>query len=108
MIIDDAALGVIHNAQMAQVGRTAFADFNGSGQNPNYRLDFTAVARGCGIPAKTVSDPAELDSAISWAKDQNGPALLTIQSDIKSVHPAGGGQLRTLGETSRSLVWTRT
>jgi acetolactate synthase-1/2/3 large subunit len=107
VIIDDAAFGVVHNTQMAQVGRTAFADFNGSGQNPNYRLDFTAVARGCGIPAKTVSDPAELESAFSWAKDQKGPAFLTILSDIKSVHPAGGGQLRPLDESSRSLVWTR-
>ncbi len=107
VIIDDAAYGVVHNTQMAQVGRTAFADFNGSGKNPNYRLDFSAVAQGCGIPAKTVSDPAELDNAFAWAKAQNGPAFLTILSDIGSVHPSGGGQLRTLDETSRGLIWTQ-
>jgi len=108
VVIDDAAYGVVHNMQMAQVGRTAFADFNGSGTNPNYRLDFSAVAQGCGIPAKTVSDPAELDNAFAWAKAQNGPAFLTILSDMGSVHPAGGGQLRTLDENSRSLIWSRT
>lgn len=108
VVIDDASFGVVHNTQMAQVGRTAFADFDGSGQNPSYRLDFTTVAKGCGIPAKTVSDPAELNSAFAWAKGQDGPAFLTIQSDIESTHPVGGGELRTLNEASRSLAWMRT
>lgn len=106
VIIDDAAYGVVHNTQMAQVGRTAFADFDGSGTNPDYRLDFTKVAEGCGIPGRTVADPAELDAAFAWAKAQNGPAFLTVLSDMRSVHPGGGGQLRTLDEHSRDLVWS--
>lgn len=105
VIIDDAAYGVVHNGQMAQVGRTAFADFDGSGTNPDYRLDFSKVAEGCGVPARTVSDPAELDSAFAWAKAQNGPAFITIISDMQSTHPGGGGQLRTLECNSANLVW---
>ncbi len=107
VVIDDAAYGVVHNTQMAQVGRTAFADFDGSGTNPDYRLDFSAVAEGCGIPARTVSDHADLSAAFEWAKMLGGPALLTILSDRGSVHPSGGGVLRPLNDRSRSLVWKR-
>lgn len=108
VVIDDGAYGVVHNTQMAQVGRTAFADFNGSGGYPDYRLDFTAIALGCGIPARTVADPAELDAAFAWAKQQKGPALLTILSDMQSVHPSGGGQMKALDDRSRPLVWAGT
>lgn len=105
VVIDDAAYGVVRNTQMAQVGRTSFSVFDGSGTNPDYRLDFTAVAKGCGIPGRTVADPAQLDAAFAWAKEQEGPCVLTILSDIGSIHPAGGGVLRPLDATSRSLVW---
>ena len=105
VVIDDAAYGVVHNTQMAQVGRTAFADFDGSGTNPDYRLDFTAVAKGCGIPGRTVADASELDAAFAWAAGQNGPTMLTVLSDMGSVQPSGGGQLRTLEDSSRQLVW---
>jgi len=106
VIIDDAAYGVVHNTQMAQVGYTAFADFDGSGGNPDYRLDFSKVAEGCGIPAITVADPAKLDEAFAWARAQNGPAVITVLSAMGSVHPGGGGQLRTLDENSASLAWS--
>lgn len=105
VVIDDAAYGVIRNMQMAQAGRTAFALFDGSGTNPEYRLDFTTVAKGCGIPGRTIANPAELGDAFAWATQQTGPCLLNILSDITSTHPGGGGTLRTLDETSRSLVW---
>lgn len=105
VVIDDAAYGVVRNTQMAQAGRTAFSVFDGSGAHPDYRLDFTAVARGCGMPGRTVANPAELDAAFTWAKEQEGPCLLNILSDIQSTHPAGGGTLRTLDEHSRSLMW---
>jgi acetolactate synthase-1/2/3 large subunit len=107
VVIDDAAYGVVRNTQMAQVGRTSFAMFDGSGSNPDYRLDFTTVAKGCGIPGRTVTDPADLTAAFQWAKEQDGPCILTIHSDIGSVHPAGGGVLRPLDDTSRSLIWAR-
>ena len=105
VVIDDAAYGVIRNMQMAQTSRTAFALFDGSGTNPDYRLDFAAVANGCGIPGRTVTDPAELGAAFAWAMEREGPCLLNILSNIESVHPAGGGMLRTLDDRSRSLVW---
>jgi acetolactate synthase-1/2/3 large subunit len=106
VVIDDAAYGVVHNTQMAMAGRIAFADFDGSGQNPNYRLDFTKVAEGCGVPGRTVSDPAELDAAFEWASTSGGPAVITVLSDMGSVQPSGGGQLRPLEDNSQRLVWS--
>lgn len=105
VVIDDAAYGVVRNTQVAQAGRTSFSVFDGSGTHPGYRLDFATVAKGCGIPARTVANPAELGAAFAWAKEQEGPCLLNILSDIESVHPSGGGVLRTLDDRSRSLVW---
>ncbi|GAA1931060.1 thiamine pyrophosphate-binding protein [Microbacterium aoyamense] len=105
VVIDDASYGVVHNTQMAQAGRTAFADFDGSGSNPDYRLDFRAVAEGCGIPARTVSDPSELDAAFAWAAEQEGPTLITVLSEKGSTHPGGGGVLRPLHDRSRRLAW---
>lgn len=107
VVIDDGAYGVVRNTQMAQTGRTSFSVFDGAGSNPEYRLDFTTVAKGCGIPGRTVSDPAQLAAAFAWAGDQQGPCLLNIQSNIESVHPGGGGVLRPLDDTSRTLVWGR-
>jgi acetolactate synthase-1/2/3 large subunit len=107
VVIDDASYGVVHNTQMAQAGRTAFANFDGSEKNPDYRLDFSKVAEGCGIPARTVSDPADLDEAFEWAKAQNGAALLTILSKKESIHANGVGTLNTMNDRSSSLVWSR-
>lgn len=106
VIIDDASYGAVHNNQVAQVGRHAFTDFDGSGTNPDYRLDFTKVAEGCGIPGRTVADPSELEAAFGWVKSQNGPAILTILSDMRSVQPGGGGSLNTLADNSQNLVWS--
>ena len=105
VVIDDAAYGVVRNTQVAQVGRTSFSLFDGSGTHPDYRLDFTTVAKGCGVPGRTVANPAEMQAAFAWAKGQEGPCLLNIQSYIGSVHQAGGGVLRTLDDRSRSLAW---
>jgi len=106
VVIDDASYGVVHNTQMAAAGRHAFADFDGSGQNPDYRLDFTAVAQGCGVPGRTIANPAELDDAFEWAASLGGPAVITVLSDKGSVQPSGGGQLRPLEDNSRQLVWS--
>ncbi|RYE41032.1 MAG: thiamine pyrophosphate-binding protein [Hyphomicrobiales bacterium] len=105
VVIDDASYGVVHNTQMAMVGRHAFADFDGSGTNPDYRLDISAVAEGCGIAARTVTDPGELDAAFKWAADLGAPAVITVHSEMTSVQPSGGGQLRPLADNSRNLVW---
>lgn len=107
VVIDDASYGVVHNTQMAAAGRHAFADFDGSGQNPDYRLDFTEVARGCGIPGRTVTHAKELDDAFEWAVASGGPAVITVHSDKGSVQPEGGGVLRPLEDNSRQLLWSR-
>ncbi len=106
VVIDDASYGVVHNTQMAAVGRHAFADFDGSGTNPDYRVDFTAVAQGCGISGRTVADPAELDDAFAEAAASGGPAVITVLSDKSSVQPTGGGQLRPLEDNSRQLTFS--
>lgn len=106
VVIDDAAYGVVHNTEMTMAGRHAFADFDGSGQNPDYRLDFTRVAEGCGIPGRTVSDPADLDAAFGWAAGLGGPAVITVLSDMGSVHPGGGGTLTPLADHVRRLTWS--
>ena len=105
VVIDDAAYGVVANMQMNQKGRTAFSVFDGSGTNPDYRLDFAAVARACGIAARVVADPGELTSAFGWAMQQDGPSLLNIISNRQSVHPAGGGVLQPLAQNARELMW---
>lgn len=105
VVIDDASYGVVVNTQLAQVGYTAFALFDGSGTNPDYRLDFAEVAESIGIPARTVTDPADLSDAFAWAKSLGGPALINIHSARTSVHPSGGGVLRPLDDNSRQLLW---
>ena len=105
VVIDDAAYGVVRNSQLAMTGRHAFALFDGSGTNPDYRLDFAEVAKGIGIEGVTVSDPAKLDEALAHAVAQKKPYVVNIRSAITSSHPAGGGDLRTLAETSKHLVW---
>jgi acetolactate synthase I/II/III large subunit len=106
VVIDDASYGVIHNTQMAMAGRAAFADFDGSGTNPGYRLDFTEVAKGCGIPGRTVTDAGQLDETFKWAAELGGPAMITVHSDKGSVQPPGGGTLRPLDEKVRALAWS--
>lgn len=106
VVIDDASYGVVHNSQVAAAGRHAFADFDGSGNNPGYRLDFTRVAEGCGIPGRTVADPGDLDSAFAWAASLAGPAVITVLSDMSSMHPSGGGMLRPLADNAAQLAWS--
>jgi len=106
VVIDDAAYGVVANGQIDATGRTAFSVFDGSGENPGYRLNFAEVAIACGIAARTVSDPSEIADAFDWAKSQNGPSLINVLSDRRSVQPSGGGVLNPLASTSGALLWS--
>jgi len=48
------------------------------------RTDFAAVARGCGIPARTAGDIDELDAGLREALSRQGPSLIDVAID-----PAG-------------------
>ncbi|SUE44790.1 ubiquinone-dependent pyruvate dehydrogenase [Roseomonas gilardii] len=43
--------------------------------------DFAAVARACGIPARRVTDPGELEAAVRDVLAEEGPALLDVVSN---------------------------
>jgi acetolactate synthase I/II/III large subunit len=107
VVIDDAAYGVIVNGQQARFERTAFAEWNADGANPDYRLDLAAVARACGIPALSVDDPADLDEAFRWGISIDGPAVLNVLTARSSVHPDGGGKLAPAPWTIRPTAWAR-
>ncbi|UPG70955.1 ubiquinone-dependent pyruvate dehydrogenase [Roseomonas gilardii subsp. gilardii] len=43
--------------------------------------DFAAMARACGIPARRVTDPGELEAAVRDTLAEEGPALLDVVSN---------------------------
>ncbi len=54
----------------AKLGRFPGVDISGP--------DIAAIARGFGLPAKQVSSAAEAASALDWANDRDGPALVEV------------------------------
>jgi len=54
------------------------------------RTDFAALARCCGIEARTVTKPNELRAALEWAARTKGPVLLDVLTDPQAFPPAGG------------------
>lgn len=108
VVANDRSYGAVANIQQEHFGRTVFSVFDGGGKNPDYSMDFAGVAAACGIPSKKVDNPAELDEAFRWARDVDGPTVLEISIDRRSVVPSGGGKyLHALWE-SRPMPWART
>jgi acetolactate synthase-1/2/3 large subunit len=91
VVIDDGAYGAVANIQQARFGRTVYSEFTGNGTNPDYKLDIARLSEACGIPARRITEPADIDRAMAWAFEQNGPALIDVIVDRKSVAPDGGG-----------------
>jgi acetolactate synthase-1/2/3 large subunit len=105
VVANDQAYGAVANIQQEQFGETMFSEFDGGGSNRGYTLDLAAVAQACGIPSRAVDDPAELDDAFAWAHRQEGPSVLDVRIDRRSVVPSGGGKyLHALWE-HRPLPW---
>ena len=91
VVIDDGAYGAVANIQQSRFGRTVYSEFNGSGTNPDFKLDLSCLSEACGVPARRVTEPGDIDKAMAWAFEQNGPALIDVIVDRKSVAPDGGG-----------------
>jgi acetolactate synthase-1/2/3 large subunit len=91
VVIDDGAYGAVANIQQARFGRTIYSEFTGNGTNPDYKLDISRLSEACGIPARRITEPGDIDRAMAWAFEQNGPALIDVIVDRKSVAPDGGG-----------------
>jgi len=91
IVIDDGAYGAVANIQQARFGRTVYSEFTGSGANPGYMLDVSRLSQACGVPSRKVTDPRDIDRALAWVMEQDGPALLDVIVDRKSVAPDGGG-----------------
>jgi len=89
--IDDGSFGEIVNIQEQRFGRTVFAQFDGTGKNPDYRLQIDRLAEASGVPAKRVENPDELSAALHWADAHSGPVLIDVLVDRKSRVPSGGG-----------------
>ncbi|MHB8587949.1 MAG: thiamine pyrophosphate-binding protein [Candidatus Dormibacteraceae bacterium] len=91
LTIDDGSFGEIVNIQEQKFGRTVFAQFDGNGKNPGYRLAVDRLSEACGVPARRIETVDQLSEALRWADGQSGPALLDVVVDRKSRVPSGGG-----------------
>lgn len=107
VVIDDGAYGAVANIELAQFGRTVFSEFNAGGSNAGYRLDLAAVAEAIGIPSRRVEDPGGVRDAIAWARSVDGPTVLDICVDRKSVAPSGGGKYLHALWDHRPLPWAQ-
>jgi acetolactate synthase-1/2/3 large subunit len=77
-------LFVLNNGGYASIRNTQRNYFDGryAGSGPASKLampDFVALAESFGIPAMTISDPAELHAGIRFALDQPGPFLCDLR-----------------------------
>lgn len=91
VVIDDNSYGAVVNAQVSRYGRVNLSEFNGNGANAGYRLDLAGVAEACGVPARRITSSDELEAALKWGLELDGPALLDISVDRNSSAPSGDG-----------------
>jgi benzoylformate decarboxylase len=55
-------------------------------------IDFPALATGFGVPARSVVSPGELEPALRWALDAEGPALVHVRTDPSDLGPGHPGR----------------
>ena len=92
VVINDQGYGAVANIQKAHYGSTIFSEFDAGGRRSTpFEFNAADIAAGCGIPARTVDDPNEVDDAFEWARKGEGPTVLDIRCDQSSVVPSGGG-----------------
>jgi acetolactate synthase I/II/III large subunit len=94
IVLDNGGFSSVEKAMTRRLGSHAFARFDGSGSNPNYRIDFSMLANACGVEARRVTTQQELEDALEWALASDEPCLLDVIVDPLSNFPDGGGQRR--------------
>jgi len=92
LVLNNQSLGMVRQLQEISYQRRYIAvDLH----NP----DFVTIAKGFGVAARCVSDPAELREALEWAERYDGPVVLDVRVDEEAnVYPMirPGGALHEL------------
>ncbi|GAA2810325.1 pyruvate dehydrogenase [Kitasatospora paracochleata] len=73
VVFNNGALGMI-KLEMLVSGYPEFEIDNGD-------VDYAAIARACGIPAKRVTDPAKVRDVLAESLERPGPALVDVVTD---------------------------
>ena len=93
LVANDQSYGAVANIQQAHYGNTVYSEFDAGGARETaYQFDASAVASAAGIPSMLVDQPGQVPSALAWAANESGPAVLDIRCDRHSVVPSGGGK----------------
>lgn len=79
VVFVDGALGILRHQAEAMYGEDHCVRLA--------PIDFAAYAQACGIEARSIQEPADLDKAFQWAMDAPGPVLLSVTIDPEEVFP---------------------
>lgn len=79
VVFVDGALGILRHQAEAMYGEDHCVRLA--------PIDFAAYAQACGVEARSIQEPADLDKAFQWAMDTPGPVLLSVQIDPEEVFP---------------------
>lgn len=79
VVFVDGALGILRHQAEAMYGEDHCVRLA--------PIDFAAYAQACGIKARSIQEPADLDPAFQWAMESPGPVLLSVAIDPEEVFP---------------------
>lgn len=79
VVFADGALGILRHQAEAMYGEDHCVRLA--------PIDFAAYAQACGVEARSIQEPADLDKTFQWAMDAPGPVLLSVQIDPQEVFP---------------------
>ena len=79
VVFVDGALGILRHQAEAMYGEDHCVRLA--------PIDFATYAQACGIEARSIQEPADLDPAFQWAMESPGPVLLSVQIDPQEVFP---------------------
>ena len=79
VVFVDGALGILRHQAEAMYGEDHCVRLA--------PIDFAAYAQACGIEARSIQEPADLDPAFQWAMESPGPVLLSVTIDPEEVFP---------------------
>lgn len=79
VVFVDGALGILRHQAEAMYGEDHCVRLA--------PIDFAAYAQACGIEARSIQEPADLNTAFQWAMESPGPVLLSVQIDPEEVFP---------------------